>query len=40
MGRIVEDIYRDITIAPQLGFKGGTAVFVLWFATVFRGFGF
>jgi predicted nucleotidyltransferase component of viral defense system len=30
MGRIVEDIYRDITIAPQLGFKGGTAAYLFY----------
>ena len=30
MGRIVEDIYRDIAIAPQLGFKGGTAAYLFY----------
>jgi predicted nucleotidyltransferase component of viral defense system len=30
IGRIVEDIYRDITIAPQLGFKGGTAAYLFY----------
>jgi predicted nucleotidyltransferase component of viral defense system len=30
MGRIINDIYQNITIAPRLGFKGGTAAYLFY----------
>ena len=30
MGRILKDVYTDVSIAPLLGFKGGTSAFFFY----------
>ena len=30
MGRILKDIYTDVSIAPLLGFKGGTCAYLFY----------
>ena len=30
MGRILKDVYTDVSIAPLLGFKGGTCAYFFY----------